>query len=120
LKLAKYFSDITPEVQDDTIEDLSNSIMSDIDEQYVEIDKIAKAHQDRGTQRACVWGEKVTRMLNSLVNRYVDKGEEIFEDSEVWLCTICGFIFIGKNPPEKCPVCKVQSSKFEKIEGGKF
>ena len=68
--------------------------------------------------RVCVWGEKVTRMLNSLVNRYIEKGEEIFEDSEVWLCTTCGFIFIGKNPPEKCPVCKVQSSKFEKIEGG--
>ena len=83
-----------------------------------EVNNIAKSNNDRGAMRVCVWGEKVTRMLNSLVNRYIEKGEEIFEDSEVWLCTTCGFIFIGKNPPEKCPVCKVPSSKFEKIEGG--
>ena len=101
LKLSKYFSDITPAI-----------------EQYVEVSNIAKSNNDRGAMRVCVWGEKVTRMLNSLVNRYIEKGEEIFEDSEVWLCTTCGFIFIGKNPPEKCPVCKVPSSKFEKIEGG--
>ena len=59
------------------------------------------------------------RESNSYVKFFgIEKGEEIFEDSEVWLCTTCGFIFIGKNPPEKCPVCKVPSSKFEKIEGG--
>src|SRR5574344_99326 len=82
---------------------------------FVEVHNVAKVNGDRGAARVCVWGEKVTRMLNSLVNRYIEKGEEIFEDSEVWLCTTCGFIFIGKNPPEKCPVCKVPSSKFEKI-----
>ena len=118
LKLSKYFSDITPAIENDSIDNLSNMIMSDINEQYVKVNNIAKSNNDRGAMRVCVWGEKVTRMLNSLVNRYIEKGEEIFEDSEVWLSTTCGFIFIGKNPPEKCPVCKVPSSKFEKIEGG--
>ena len=118
LKLSKYFSEITPAIENDSIDNLSNMIMSDINEKYVEVNNVAKVNGDRGAARVCVWGEKVTRMLNSLVNRYIEKGEEIFEDSEVWLCTTCGFIFIGKNPPEKCPVCKVPSSKFEKIEGG--
>lgn len=118
LKLSKYFSEITPAIENDSIDNLSNMIMSDINEKYVEVNNVAKVNGDRGAARVCVWGEKVTRMLNSLVNRYIEKGEEIFEDLEVWLCTTCGFIFIGKNPPEKCPVCKVPSSKFEKIEGG--
>lgn len=117
LKLAEYFTDITPEIEDDSVEKLSKMIMEDIDERYVNVTDIAKEKNDRGTQRICVWGEKVTRMLNSLMNKYNDQGEDILADSEVWLCTVCGFIFIGKSAPEKCPVCKVPSSKFEKIEG---
>ncbi|MEG0339788.1 MAG: rubrerythrin family protein [Oscillospiraceae bacterium] len=27
------------------------------------------------------------------------------ETEQVWLCTNCGHIHIGKNAPEKCPVC---------------
>ena len=38
-------------------------------------------------------------------------------DTEIWICTACGFIYIGETPPELCPVCKVPSWKFEKIEG---
>ena len=45
--------------------------------------------------------------------------EEMLKDESIWLCTICGFIYIGKNPPELCPVCKVPSYKFEKVEGGR-
>ena len=41
------------------------------------------------------------------------------ENTNVFVCTICGFIYIGDNPPQLCPVCKVPSWKFEKIEEGK-
>ena len=100
--LKAYLNDAYYEIKRHEIDNLSNMIMSDINEKYVEVNNVAKVNGDRGAARVCVWGEKVTRMLNSLVNRYIEKGEEIFEDSEVWLCTTCGFIFIGKNPPEKC------------------
>jgi Fe-S-cluster-containing hydrogenase component 2 len=33
------------------------------------------------------------------------------------VCTICGFVFVGDNPPELCPVCKVPNWKFEKVGG---
>lgn len=116
-ELANYFSEITPSQNDANVEILSEMILNDVNEQYVNANNIAKKNEDRGTQRICVWGEKVTRMLSSLMNRYNREGESMLEDSEVWLCTTCGFIFIGKNPPEKCPVCKVPSSKFEKVDG---
>lgn len=117
LKLAEYFTEITPEINNYSIEELSKKIMNDINEQYVNVNDTAKEQNDRGAQRVCVWGEKVTRMLNSLINKYNEQGESILADSEVWLCTTCGFIYIGKDAPERCPVCKVPSSKFEKIEG---
>ena len=36
---------------------------------------------------------------------------------EIWVCTTCGFVWIGEAPPELCPVCKVPAWKFEKAEG---
>jgi len=29
-----------------------------------------------------------------------------------WVCQVCGFVFEGENPPERCPQCKVPASKF--------
>ena len=39
------------------------------------------------------------------------------ENTDVHVCTICGFIYIGDKLPDVCPVCKVPNQKFEKIEG---
>lgn len=33
-----------------------------------------------------------------------------------WRCTVCGYIHKGAEPPEKCPVCGADRSKFEEIE----
>ncbi len=33
-----------------------------------------------------------------------------------WVCTVCGYIHEGAEPPEKCPVCKQPASKFKKLE----
>ena len=29
-----------------------------------------------------------------------------------WVCPVCGYVYEGENPPEKCPQCKVPGSKF--------
>ena len=29
-----------------------------------------------------------------------------------WVCQICGYVFEGDQPPEKCPICKAPASKF--------
>ncbi|MDO4838868.1 MAG: NADH peroxidase [Clostridia bacterium] len=34
-----------------------------------------------------------------------------------WVCSICGYVYEGEQPPEKCPVCKAPASKFVKQEG---
>ena len=23
-----------------------------------------------------------------------------------WVCSVCGYVYEGEHPPEKCPVCK--------------
>ena len=31
-----------------------------------------------------------------------------------FVCSVCGYVFEGEQPPEKCPVCKAPASKFTK------
>ncbi|MBO4352784.1 MAG: flavin reductase, partial [Eggerthellaceae bacterium] len=34
-----------------------------------------------------------------------------------WVCSVCGYIYEGEQPPEACPVCKAPASAFKKVEG---
>lgn len=115
-KLADYFTAIVPPVNDASVEKLAAVLQSDI-ENYPSVRATADASSDRGAARVCVWGEKVTKMLSSLVNRYLKEGESMLADTSIWVCTICGFVYVGDNLPKLCPVCKVADWKFEKIEG---
>ena len=36
-----------------------------------------------------------------------------------WICSVCGYVYEGENPPEKCPQCKAPASKFNAAEEGK-
>ena len=29
-----------------------------------------------------------------------------------WVCSVCGYIHEGEQPPEACPICKAPASKF--------
>ncbi len=115
-RLADYFTAVTPSVNDASVEKVAALLREDIGN-YAGVRSAADAASDRGAARICVWGEKVTRMLSSLVNRYLNEGEPMLADTDIWICTVCGFVYIGKNAPELCPVCKVPAWKFEKIEG---
>lgn len=34
-----------------------------------------------------------------------------------FVCQVCGYVYEGDNPPEKCPQCQAPASKFTKQEG---
>ncbi|MCD7775636.1 MAG: NADH peroxidase [Clostridiales bacterium] len=33
-----------------------------------------------------------------------------------WVCSVCGYVYEGENPPEKCPQCGVPASKFTEMK----
>ena len=33
-----------------------------------------------------------------------------------FICTVCGYVYEGENPPEKCPQCGVPASKFKELK----
>ena len=115
-ELAAYFTAAVPPAEDASVEALAKQLQDEIGS-YPGTRAAADIVRDRGAARALVWGEKVSRMLSSLVSRDLEEGEAMLEGTEIWICTACGFVYIGETPPELCPVCKVPSWKFEKIEG---
>lgn len=116
-KLAEFFRSKAEPVQNAGTEKLLELIDRDLSLAYPYGHATAGEQPDRGALRCQVWSEKVTRMLQSLLKRYGREGDKMLENTGVWVCTVCGFVSVGDNPPELCPVCKVPSWKFEKIEG---
>ena len=114
-ELAEWFTRCVPKVDDATVASVAARLQQDLVD-YPVVRQTGADQGDRGAQRVCVWGEKVTRMLQSLMGRYQREGDTLLADTEIWVCTVCGFVYIGKEAPELCPVCKVPSWKFNKVD----
>ena len=53
--------------------------------------------------------ERYMKLIGNINNNLVfEKGEE-----KVWICRNCGYVYVGKKAPEKCPVCSHPQSFFE-------
>ena len=116
-QLADYFKKAAPPAREPGFDNLIALIEKDLSEGLPAAHVAADYDSDRGAKRALVWSEKVTRILNSLLTRYQTEGDAMIENTGVYVCTICGFVYIGDDLPEVCPVCKVPKWKFEKVEG---
>lgn len=116
-EIAAYFAAVTPDEPDGDLTHLLSLFENDLTTGYPAVQSAAQTAGDRGTQRVCVWGQKVTVILNSLVQRYQREGSAFLRNTQIWVCSVCGFAYVGDTPPELCPVCKVSAWKFDKIEG---
>ena len=116
-ELAEYFKQGASNVEATDSAQLLALIEKDLEEGFPKAKAAASAKMDRGALRALVWSEKVTRILKSLLTRYQAKGDTILENTNVYVCTICGFVYIGDSAPDLCPVCKAPQWKFEQVQG---
>ena len=62
----------------------------DIASHFDAIAKVEKTHYDR-----------FQRMLNHIENGTLWKRDK----PVTWKCIVCGYEFVGKEPPKKCPAC---------------
>lgn len=54
--------------------------------------------------------ERYLKLLSDVENEKVFSGEE----SDTWICGICGFKYTGVNAPKACPVCGYPQAVFRK------
>lgn len=116
-ELAGFFKAASAPAKEPSSDQLVALIEKDLVEGFPNANAVASDALDRGALRALVWSEKVTRILKSLLLRYQKEGDTMLQNTGVFVCTICGFVYIGDAPPDICPVCKVPNWKFEKVEG---
>lgn len=115
-RLAEFFRSKVEPVANANTEKLLDLIEKDLSSGFPYANTLSSEKPDRGKLRALTWSEKVTRMQQSLLARYKEEGDKMLENTGVYVCSVCGFIFVGDVPPEICPVCKVPAWKFEKVE----
>lgn len=115
-RLAGYYQNQREPAETQTMEALAGLLQHDLKTVFPQASSVASEYADRGALRALVWGEKVTRILDSLLSRYQEQAGALLQDKKVYICEICGFVYIGKTPPDICPVCKVPNMKIKPIE----
>jgi rubrerythrin len=72
----------------------------------------AKIAKEEGFTKIATLFEGVAKIEKHHEERYRDvlanlQDGKVFarEEEQVWVCSNCGYIHIGKHAPEKCPVC---------------
>ena len=116
-ELADFFAAATPLEPGAELGRLAELFQEDLTADTRPCGRRPKRQRTGGPLRICVWGEKVTNILYALAQRYQKEGEAFLANTQVWVCTVCGFVYVGDTAPALCPVCKVPAWKFEKIEG---
>lgn len=58
---------------------------------------------------------EIERLIDTEEFKSVKEIETVTEEKQIkWVCSICGYVHYGDNPPEKCPVCGVGKELFQK------
>ncbi|MCL2826913.1 MAG: hypothetical protein FWD72_05865, partial [Eggerthellaceae bacterium] len=115
-KIAAYYKTKTAAEENGSLSDAEGMLGYDLANGFPAANKAASADKDRGALRSLVWSEKVSNMQKALLERFAREGDAMLEHTKIWVCDICGFIYVGDTPPEICPVCKVPSFKILEIE----
>jgi len=115
-KIADYFRVKAASERGKTLKDAADMLNEDLAKRFSAANAAANAAGDRGALRSLVWGERVSLMMKSLLERFAEEGDAMLADTKIWVCDICGFIYVGDIPPEVCPVCKVPRNKIKQIE----
>lgn len=114
--IAGYFESRTVVPDHDGVSTILDMINSDLMD-YGDAKATAALMEDRGALRALTWSERATLIMRTVLERY-QKDPTFLEHTGVYVCDICGFIYIGDDPPEFCPVCKVPGHMILRIQGG--
>lgn len=113
-ELANYYLEKEATVEG-TLEDVTLCLQDDTKLIKEALNTLNKK-EERGTNRVLTWASKTTMMLEGILASYKNEGLEYLKNKKIWVCDICGFVYIGDTPPKVCPVCKVPSIKILEVK----
>jgi rubrerythrin len=86
-------------------------------EMYPEFVREAEAEKQSDALLAFTYAMKAEEVHANLYKealKSLNAGQDM-SNRTVWLCPVCGNIFLGQ-PPEKCPICSVFKKMFREIQ----
>jgi len=104
-----------------TSKNLELAIMGEvfeIEEMYPVYIEIARFQGERSAEISFKWAlesEKIHADLYRKAKEYVDQRKDMPIDGYIWICPICGHTYVGKEPPERCPICGASREKYVKF-----
>ena len=113
-ELAEYYG-AKEKSKEGTFEDLESKLSEDANE-FENAMNIADKYKDRGAKRIITWASKTSNIMKVVLTNYKNKGTDYLKNTKIWVCDICGFVYIGDTPPEICPICKVPNLKILEVK----
>lgn len=113
-ELAEYY-EAKEKSKEGTFEDLESKLSEDANE-FENAMNIADKYKDRGAKRIITWASKTSNVMKVVLTNYKNKGTDYLKNTKIWVCDICGFVYIGDTPPEICPICKVPNLKILEVK----
>ncbi len=114
-ELSNYYKSKSKSADKHGFKSLDALLQTDLSSGFSFANRTAAEYHDRGALRALKWSEQVSRMISSHLNKITDGSAGFIENTNLYVCEICGFIYVGDEKPEICPICKVPNSKMTQI-----
>lgn len=89
----------------------------EVNEMYPAYNAIAQLQDEKGAKQSIHYAleaERIHEQLYGIAKESVEAGKDL-ELKEIYICPVCGYTYMGEEPPEKCPVCGVLRDKFVKF-----
>ncbi len=113
-ELSKYYESKEQNLEG-TLSDIKNKVTEDVNNLNNAMN-VADKYQDRGAKRIITWATKTSNIMNVIIDNYQNKGIDYLKNTKIWVCDICGFVFVGYVPPQVCPICKVPNFKILEVK----
>ncbi|MEG1528667.1 MAG: rubredoxin [Clostridia bacterium] len=112
-EIANYYK-LHSQQSNGNVDNLSSQLKFDLNAYATAFD-VAKNDKDRGALRVLTWSEKVSKIADSIIARYKKEGTAFLQNTKIFVCEICGFIYLGDEAPDICPICKVPKFKIHEV-----
>ena len=113
-ELASYYES-KEDSNNGTFNDVLDKVNNDLNELSSAMD-IASSVGDRGAKRVITWALKTSNVIKYIIENYQKNGINYLKNTKIWVCDICGFVYIGNEAPSVCPICKVPSLKILEVK----
>ena len=89
----------------------------EVEDMYPAYLQLARYFGEKGAENSfhfAIEAEKIHAKMYGEAREKLKEGGDM-EEKSIYICPVCGYTYMGDEPPERCPVCGVSADKFVKF-----